>query len=124
MPTVMKSRALPPGYMSTSTSIRGGSDPKTAALRVRKRAIRRGSGVQSGLLSGLGADNGVLKVLDAIFQPANLRLDEILEVVVADFLVSDQIIDTRRKMSQPATDSSIQVVDTAVVIDDSENDPE
>src|SRR5271165_1558100 len=39
IPTVMKSRALPPGYMSTSTSIRWASMPKTAALRVRKRAM-------------------------------------------------------------------------------------
>src|SRR5271156_2190733 len=39
MPTVMKSRALPPGYISTSTSMRCASIPKTAALRVRNRAI-------------------------------------------------------------------------------------
>ena len=39
IPTVMKSRAFPPGYMSTSTSIRCASMPKTAALRVLNRAI-------------------------------------------------------------------------------------
>ncbi|HZU27828.1 MAG TPA: hypothetical protein VFA04_20015, partial [Bryobacteraceae bacterium] len=39
MPTVMKSREFPPGYMSTSTSIRCASMPNSAALRVRNRAI-------------------------------------------------------------------------------------
>ncbi len=38
IPTVIKSREFP-GYMSTSTSIICASMPKTAALRVRNRAI-------------------------------------------------------------------------------------
>ena len=39
MPTMMKSRAEPDAYMSTSTSIRCASMPYTAALRVLNSAI-------------------------------------------------------------------------------------
>jgi hypothetical protein len=60
IPTVMKSRAFPPEYMSTSTSIRWASMPKQPHCEFGTGPCPRGSGRRAELLSHWSTTRGSL----------------------------------------------------------------